>query len=127
MATNPSYWGREPVLGPAPRRVRSRAPLALPALVGTAGIEKRARLRDLSTSGAMVETPDKLELGAEVTLRCGGLQRTGTIVWGHLHRSGIQFHAPLDERDIELQLARSEQVVTNQRLRAGGFVPVICK
>lgn len=59
------------------------------------------RLRNISTTGAMIECPAALEVGADVLLEIGkGLRVPSTVAWVLGDQSGLRFTTPFDLHDL---------------------------
>lgn len=78
-----------------------------------------ARLRNISATGALVETSDALPEGAEVLLDLGsGVEQTATVGWNRGEQSGLTFTEPFDLS----RLAEARPEVTPQRWVRPGFL-----
>ena len=55
------------------------------------GVAQPGRIRNLSTDGAMIETVDPLQTGAEVVLKRGEQQQAGKVTWANGNRCGVKF------------------------------------
>lgn len=76
------------------------------------------RLRDISSSGALIETQSTLPVGAEPLLDLGDAgQIFGTVTWAIGDHMGLKFHEPFDM----LQLANSRPEVTSASWEAPSY------
>ena len=55
------------------------------------GVAQPGRIRNLSTDGAMIETVDPFQTGAEVVLKRGEQQQAGKVTWANGNRCGVKF------------------------------------
>lgn len=103
---------QDPWAARAPRTVTT---LMVGKLIcGSAG-EQLCRVRNISATGMMVESPYPLRDGDRITveLRCGQLLE-GTIVWTSAGRAGVQFAATIDVEEV---LATAKGTSPAARLR----------
>ena len=94
---------------PAPSYQRSEVRLALCAdgeIVDADGVVRTVRLRDLSRSGACVESPRPLGPCARVRLRIGHVDVSATLRWSRGARSGLRFDSPIRATDLLLLAGR---------------------
>ena len=60
-----------------------------------------ARLRNISQSGALIECPANLPVGAAVQLDLSEAGKIGaTVNWSRCNQSGLSFHKPFDVRSL---------------------------
>ena len=78
-----------------PKRDRKRSRVFLHAQVGSAAGRFEARIRDISTTGALLEADVLPEAGAHIHLACGRTSIYGRVVWAKGGWFGVEFHAPL--------------------------------
>jgi len=116
MATNLSF-SPEAATPPHGRRAHSRARVALPAIVETMAGQHRAKLRNLSSSGAMLETSDGPPVGKDVVLKCFGLDQLGVVIWEEGDRCGIEFYDILDEDEVIAKRKLSDEELARARWR----------
>lgn len=88
------------------RRESQRARLHLTALLEGTTRAYRVLLRNLSSTGAMVEGSDLPPVGRMVALKRHGLDAFGTIVWAREGCCGLHFDEPLATDEV-ISLARS--------------------
>jgi len=86
------------------QRGAHRFPADLDAECRTLGCAWRSRLRNISTSGCMIECPDELAVEGMLRLRIKGVPAIdGRIAWRHRGHAGVRFTEPLPAA-IMLQL-----------------------
>lgn len=89
----------------APEHRRSpRYRVLLIARLVTTFSERIVKLRDLSTSGAMIEGPRIPPVGTDILLQRGSLEVFGRIVWVSEMQAGIEFDEPLTETMLWMQV-----------------------
>ena len=98
------------VSGSKERRVFERSIVLLRATLATEDGEVRVFLRNLSRSGALIDTSDELAIGTVVTLHCGKSVIPARIVWARRPRFGLAF------RDL-LSVAEVQKHVSEERSR----------
>jgi len=83
-----------------PKRDPKRSRVFLSAQVdsGTGPVE--ARIRDISASGALLESELPVKSGAEVAVRCGDTAANGRVAWADRGWFGVEFFAPLVIGDL---------------------------
>lgn len=67
----------------------------------------RCRLRDLSRSGASLESDALLRSGDRVTFIRAALKVTGDVVWARGKRFGMRFDDPIRATDLLVQMSDS--------------------
>jgi hypothetical protein len=60
----------------------------------------RARLIDVSRTGARLEGSRLPELGKDVLLKCAGIEAFGSVAWEEAGRCGIRFDEPIGLSDL---------------------------
>ena len=60
----------------------------------------RISLLDVSRSGARLEGAGLPAVGKDVVLKCGAIDRLGTIVWAVGERCGVLFDEPISTREL---------------------------
>jgi len=88
------------------KRTAKRARVLLAARLQTPHGEVDARLRDLSSRGALVECNDVPPVGTEVVFARGKMVVPARIAWAGTNRVGLEFHYPIDEQEVLVQLSR---------------------
>jgi hypothetical protein len=101
---------------PVGRRASQRARLQLAATVEGTTRRYDVLLRNLSSTGAMVEGGELPPAGRTVALTRDGLDAFGTVVWSDEERCGIHFDEPIDTEQV-IWLARSAP----EAMEARGF------
>lgn len=87
------------------QRIAKRARVLLAAKLQTPHGEVDARLRDLSSRGALVECPEALPVGTEVVFARGKIVVPARVAWIGPKRLGLEFHYPIDEHEVLVQLS----------------------
>jgi hypothetical protein len=77
------------------KRAESRLRVRLPARLVTLDFNRSAMLRDLSKSGARVETTGLPLKCCDVVLTWYKFEAFGRIMWSHSGESGIGFYDPI--------------------------------
>ena len=80
------------------RRHVRRSRVFLKSTYYVAGAPKRALLRDLSVTGALLETMEPPALGTVIGFERNGLNVPAKVVWVGNSRFGIQFSEPMPEQ-----------------------------
>lgn len=108
----------------AGKRSAKRNRVLLSARLRTGFGEIDARLRDLSTKGALVECDERLEVGEEVVFSRGQTVVPARVAWTGGKRVGLEFLRTIDESEVLVQLGRSVSNPADDRYRrapvAGG-------
>ena len=95
----------------APEQRRSpRYRVLLIARLVTTCSERIVKLRDLSTTGAMIEGPRIPPPGTDILLQRGALEAFGTIVWARDMQAGIEFDEPLTETMLWMQVNAPQHI-----------------
>ena len=101
------------------RRANHRHPLIWSGTVIFNHDSHPVRLRNISTSGALVEGQDSLPVGVEVLLDLGNnVQQFATVLWACGEQSGLAFTTPFDLA----RLAQARPEVAPQRWDRPGFL-----
>ena len=88
------------------RRTLARRRVLLSATLETSQGELEVRLRNLSSTGALIETRRPPEVGALVTLRRGKTVAPGTVRWATSASIGIEFIRPIHESEVLVNIGR---------------------
>lgn len=102
--------------GPIEQRATPRLAVAIPAAINVGAQDFGARILNLATGGAMVETSAPVLLNSALTLRCGTIVAGAVVAWRNAERIGIRFHDPLTEAQVHEQVSRST-ALASRRLR----------
>ena len=89
------------VSGAKDRRVFERSIVLVRAMLTTEEGEKRVFLRNLSRSGALIDTSDDLPIGTVVTLHVGKSVVPARLVWAKRPRYGLAFRDLLSEAEVQ--------------------------
>ena len=87
-------------------RVRRRVHVLLPATLDSDGWRWDVRLRNLSCTGALVETGAPLQPGVAIVFTRGDVSRTGTVIWARNRRLGLAFDQPLTDTEVAVLTRR---------------------
>ena len=79
----------------APKRAPKRSRVFLSATVDSGTGPADARIRDISSTGALVESAAHPEAGEAVQLECGKTTLDGRVAWAERGWFGIEFETPL--------------------------------
>ncbi|HYJ31147.1 MAG TPA: PilZ domain-containing protein [Allosphingosinicella sp.] len=91
----------------AGQRQAKRARVLLAGKLQTASGEVDARLRDISSKGALVECCDVPPVGSEVVFSRGQTVVPARVAWTLAGRVGLEFHYPIDENEVLVQLKKA--------------------
>ena len=98
------------------RRVK-RARVLLSARIRTAEGDYDARLRDLSSKGALIECGVPAKAGDTVVFLRGAIGVPSRVAWATGNRLGLEFDQPIDENEVLVQIGRRPSERTEGRLR----------
>ncbi len=91
------------------RRIAARARVALPGCIETMNGTVAAVLRNISTTGAMIEVARLPTVGTAAVLRCGPLDCFGTIVWARFRWCGFAFEELIPQDQVLRMRALTEE------------------
>ena len=77
------------------KREPKRSRVFLDAQVDSGGGPAEARIRDISRTGALLESEVSQQVGAHVRLTCGGATVDGRVAWADEGCFGLEFDTPL--------------------------------
>ena len=95
---------KAPVTG---NRQAKRARVLLAGRLQTPSGEVDARLRDISRRGALVECDKVPPVGSEVVFSRGSTVVPARVAWTGGGRIGLDFHFPIDENEVLVQLKKA--------------------
>lgn len=78
-----------------PKRAPKRSRVFLSAQVDSGNGPVEARIRDISTSGALFEADLMPDSGKGVEIRCGNTLMSGRVAWADRGWFGVEFDSPL--------------------------------
>ena len=78
-----------------PKREPKRSRVFLVATVDSGGGPVDARIRDISATGALLESDRVPAQGASVRLACGGTHLDARVAWAEDSWFGLEFETPL--------------------------------
>jgi hypothetical protein len=105
----------------ASQRQAKRARVLLAGRLQTAVGEYDARLRDISKMGALVECASVPQVGSEVVFSRGQTVVPARVAWTAAGRIGLEFHYPIDENEVLVQLKKAPSGANQQRFRRPGL------
>ncbi|MEO7541516.1 MAG: PilZ domain-containing protein [Sphingomicrobium sp.] len=113
--------------GSADARADVRVNLFMAATLHAAATETGVKIRDLSASGARIESPVIPAVGSPIMLSRGSLSVRGRVAWRNGQRCGIQFAATISVRawmanPVNREQERIDSVVT--AIKAGVEPPM---
>ena len=89
------------------QRQAKRARVLLAGKLQTPYGEVDARLRDISRRGALVECSQVPPVGCEVVFSRGSTVVPARVAWTGGGRIGLEFHYPIDENEVLVQLKKA--------------------
>jgi hypothetical protein len=89
------------VSGAKERRVFERSIVLVRAMLETEQGQVRVFLRNLSRSGALIDTSEELPIGTIVTLHCGKSVVPSRVVWARRPRFGLAFRDLISESEVQ--------------------------
>jgi hypothetical protein len=99
------------------KRASPRIDVALPVLLSTWEGQHRARVRNLSRGGALVEAETSFRAGCQVDFQCGTIETRGTVVWQDDNCFGVSFRFPVDDARVAQQVARSDAIKKHRQAK----------
>ena len=78
-----------------PKREQKRSRVFLVAQVDSGRGPDEARIRDISRSGALLESKTEQQAGTTVRLTCGGTNLDARVAWAEDGCFGLEFKTPL--------------------------------
>ena len=103
------------------QRQAKRARVLLSGKLQTAYGEADARLRDISRMGALVECAQIPPAGSEVVFSRGSTVVPARVAWSGAGRIGLEFHYPIDENEVLIQLKKAPSEIPQHRFRRPGL------
>lgn len=104
------------------QRCVKRARVLLSARIRVAGGDYDARLRDLSSKGALVECGAPAKAGDSVIFLRGEMHIPARVAWATDNRLGLQFERPVDESEVLVRIGRRPARRTEQDHRRSGIL-----
>lgn len=95
----------------AGNRTAKRARVLLSAKLHTPVGVHDARLRDLSRTGALVESSALVKPGMDVTFERGDTRIAAKIAWSDGYRIGLAFEQPINEGELLVHIKRAKPAV----------------
>ena len=81
-------------------RQSSRSNVLLSAAIVASWVSIPIKIRDLSSSGALIEAKELLLEGAEIIFRKGELRVSGRVVWTKGKQAGLAFAEPISPQAL---------------------------
>jgi hypothetical protein len=101
------------------QRQAKRARVLLAGKLQTPFGEIDARLRDISRRGALVECGKVPPVGCEVVFSRGQTVVPARVAWTGAGRVGLEFHYPIDENEVLVQLKKAPAAAAARFRRPG--------
>ena len=101
------------------QRQAKRARVLLAGKLQTPFGEVDARLRDISRRGALVECGKVPPVGCEVVFSRGQTVVPARVAWTGGGRIGLEFHYPIDENEVLVQLKKAPAAAAPRFRRPG--------
>lgn len=86
--------------GGSDRRRKPRLRVLISATLETPDGERAVKLRNLSSTGALIEIDRPPHVGTLVTFRRRKTMAPGTVVWATRSMIGVEFIRPIDESEV---------------------------
>ena len=90
-------------------RVAVRVNLFMAATLYASGVTTEVKIRNLSATGAQIETSLLADIGTAITLTRGHLTMPGHVTWCTERRCGLHFSAPISVQDWMANPVNREQ------------------
>ncbi|MEA3041217.1 MAG: hypothetical protein QOC65_706 [Sphingomonadales bacterium] len=103
----------------AAQRQAKRARVLLAGKLQTPYGEVDARLRDISSRGALVECGQVPPVGCEVVFSRGQTIVPARVAWSAAGRVGLEFRYPIDENEVLVQLKKAPAAAAPRFRRPG--------
>lgn len=103
--------------GNVPKRVPLRTRIYLPATIRSAHGCNEALIRDVSKTGALIESPVAPEVGSEVQVVCGPTEVEARVAWIDSTWFGIEFNQPLKRGFLRDQIGPKLKVAAPRKYR----------
>jgi len=103
----------------AAQRQAKRARVLLAGKLQTPYGEVDARLRDISSMGALVECAQVPPVGCEVVFSRGQTVVPARVAWSAAGRVGLEFRYPIDENEVLVQLKKAPSAAAPRFRRPG--------
>jgi hypothetical protein len=88
------------------RRILPRVLVLLSATLETPDGDQAVKLRNLSSTGARIETDRPPPIGTLVTFRRGTTVAPGTVVWATPSSIGIEFIRPIHQSEVLVHIRK---------------------
>ena len=102
-----------------PKRAPKRSRVFLSAEYDAGSGPVEARIRDISNSGALLESATPTLAGSSVQVTCGGVRMSGQVVWVENGWFGVEFDQPLQLGTLVDAAGTQLQVSAPRKYRAG--------
>ena len=102
-----------------PKREPKRSRVFLTAMVDSPVGRSPARIRDISNTGALLESEFVPKGGQVLALTCGTTKLRGRVAWADRGWFGVEFISPLDAADIVDIAGTTMQVSAPRTYHAG--------
>lgn len=105
-----------------PKRDEKRSRVFLSAEIESGGKSVAARIRDISSNGALMESDFAPRQGKSVHVTCGKTQLQAHVVWVDRGWFGVEFDSPLvmtrlvDQSGVKLKVSAPRSYRTGEKL-----------
>jgi hypothetical protein len=99
------------------QRSQVRFDVALPALASVAGEKYAVCILNLTADGAMIRTAAPVRLNMRITIHCGTIESSATVIWQSGCLAGLKFDRALLEKEVKEQIARSSAISARRQLK----------
>jgi hypothetical protein len=106
------------------QRASERLPVSLPAYLEVRGEQHSAKLHNIGSGGAMIETAAQLGTGTRIRFSCGTIRVDSVIVWVAQDKNGLKFLKPVADWQLAEQVSRSDALL---RRRENGPLALVRK
>jgi hypothetical protein len=104
-----------------PKRDEKRSRVFLAAQVEIGGQSVAARIRDISATGALLESDFTPALGDVITISCGENELEARVAWIDRSWFGVEFDSALEMTDMVDQSGARLAVAAPRNYRAGAL------
>ena len=88
------------------RRIRPRRRVLLSAILEMPEGDRTVKMRNLSSTGTLIELDRPPPVGTLVTFRRGNTVAPGTVVWATQSMIGVEFIRPIHEKEVLIHIRR---------------------
>jgi hypothetical protein len=107
-----------------PKRDEKRSRVFLSAQVDSGAGPTEARIRDISTTGALLESDVPPEAGMSIRVRCGQTSLEARVAWAERGWFGVEFETPLLVNRLVDRGGAKLKVSAPRSYRSGEELPI---